>query len=134
MTRVPLPKGPCGEIIAHYASVRAEVIPSNMGTGTTVRWLVKDEDGARAFAMRLFELEPSARINPHRHPWEHEIFVLGGEGRVRVGSRWYDVGEGFFIFIPPNVEHEYVNTGATKLSFLCMIPLKPTAEDKEVKC
>ena len=131
---MPLPKGPCGEIIAHYASVRAEVIPSNMGTGTTVRWLVKDEDGARAFAMRLFELEPSARINPHRHPWEHEIFVLGGEGRVRVGSRWYDVGEGFFIFIPPNVEHEYVNTGATKLSFLCMIPLKPTAEDKEVKC
>ncbi len=130
----PKPKGLCGEIVAHYSLVEAEPVPSNMGIGTTVRWLIKDEDGARAFAMRLFELEPNAKINPHRHPWEHEIFVLEGEGRVRVGSKWYDVSKGYFIFIPPNVEHEYVNTGPTNLSFLCMIPLKPTAEDKEVKC
>jgi quercetin dioxygenase-like cupin family protein len=41
----------------------------------------------------------------------------------------YEVTEGNFIFIPPNVVHEYW-AGEKGVEFLCLIPLKPTvAED-----
>ncbi len=119
--------GPNGEKVGLSSEVRLEAVPKDMGVGVFVRWLIKGEDGARAFAMRLFELEPGAHILPHKHPWEHEIYVLEGVGRVRIGGEHYDVGKDYFIFIPPNVEHEYWNTGESRLKFLCMIPLKPTA-------
>ena len=118
--------------VGSYRDVPEE--PVEIAENTTIRWLISRKDGAPNFAMRLFRIGPGGSIPSHSHDWEHEIFVLEGEGRVRVGSKWYDVSKGYFIFIPPNVEHEYVNTGPTNLSFLCMIPLKPTAEDKEVKC
>jgi len=120
--------GPSGEKVGHYESVKAEEVPKDMASGgVRVRWLIKGEDGARAFAMRLFELDPGAEIKEHSHPWEHEIFVLEGEGTVGIGGSEYAVRKDYFIFIPPNVPHRYKNTGSKVLKFLCMIPLKPTA-------
>ncbi len=116
------------EKVGHYTLVKAEEVPKNMALGgVRVRWLIKGEDGARAFAMRLFELDPGAEIKEHSHPWEHEIFVLEGEGVVGIGGSEYVVKKDYFIFIPPNVPHKYKNTGSGVLKFLCMIPLRPTA-------
>ena len=101
--------------------------------GVTIRWLIRETDGAKAFAMRLFEMEPHRHIPAHRHPWEHEIFVLSGSMRVRVGSETYEVGEGYYLFIPPNIEHEYWS-GPSGARFLCMIPLKPTVPEDYEPC
>ncbi len=128
-------KGPCGEKIGYYELVEEQKVPDDMGTQTFVRWLIKEDDGAKAFAMRLFTIKPGGHINQHHHPWEHEIFVLEGVGEIRIGSRVYRVSQGFFIYVPPNVEHEYWNKGDKDLKFLCMIPLKPTVNsDEKIEC
>ncbi|NPA98778.1 MAG: cupin domain-containing protein, partial [Crenarchaeota archaeon] len=50
--------GPCGEKIGHYEIIEEQKVPDEMGTKTYVRWLIKEDDGARAFAMRLFTIKP----------------------------------------------------------------------------
>ena len=36
----------------------------------------------QSFAVRLFEIEPGGYSPHHSHSWEHEIFVLEGNGVV----------------------------------------------------
>jgi quercetin dioxygenase-like cupin family protein len=117
-----------------FTDIKAEELKPDFGVKSTIRWLITDADGARASAMRYFQIMPGGKIFPHHHPWEHEIFIVKGEGKLRIGRRWYSVSEGTFIFIPPNVEHEYVNSSDQPFEFICVIPLKPTAEDKLVEC
>ncbi len=114
--------GPYGEKLGHYTLVKKEKVPEDMAEKTWIRWLIRKEDGAPNFAMRVFEVEPGGHIKAHSHPWEHEIFVLEGVGDIRISDRVYRVTSGFFIYIPPNVEHEYWNKGDKSLVFICLIP------------
>ncbi len=114
--------GPYGEKIGHYTLVKKEKVPEDMAEKTWIRRLIRKEDGAPNFAMRVFEVEPGGHIKAHSHPWEHEIFILQGVGDIRIGDRIYRVTSGFFIYIPPNIEHEYWNKGDKPLVFICLIP------------
>ena len=126
-------RGPCGEIVARAYDVEEKTLPKDMAEGgVTIRWLIGPEGGFN-FYMRLFTMKPGSWIKPHHHPWEHEIFILSGSGRVRIGGKTYEVEEGFYLYIPPNVEHEYW-AGEAGMRFLCMIPSKPTAEEGLRKC
>jgi quercetin dioxygenase-like cupin family protein len=124
----------CGKVI-HYSMVEAEDVPEDMASKTKIRWLIGPKDEPPSFYMRMFEVEAGGHIKAHFHPWEHEIFVLRGSGRIRIGESIYKVGEGYVVYIPPNVEHEYW-AGEEGLVFLCMIPRNPTASEvkEPVKC
>ena len=128
-------RGPCGEKIGTPSDVPAEdvVIAGQKLQGVKIRWLIRDSDGARAFAMRYFTVEPGAHIPAHKHPYEHEIFVVKGSMKVRIGEKTYEVKEGNFIFIPPNAVHEYW-AGDSGVEFLCLIPLKPTVDESYEPC
>lgn len=105
----------------HYQDVEAK----DAGEGASklsVRWLITKEIGAENFAMRLFEMEPGGYSPFHDHPWEHEIFILEGEG-VAVGEgeeRKFRAGD--VIFIPQNEKHQLKNNGKKTVKFLCLIP------------
>jgi len=86
------------------------------------RLLITKEMGAENFAMRLFEMEPEGYSPLHSHPWEHEIFILEGEGLVIGGEQQQRFKEGSVIFIPPNEKHQLKNTGKKSVKFLCLIP------------
>ncbi|MGQ9782074.1 MAG: cupin domain-containing protein [Nitrososphaeria archaeon] len=90
--------------------------------GLSVRWLITKEMGAENFAMRLFEMDPKGFSPRHSHPWEHEVFVLEGEGVVYGGGEERRFRTGDVIFIPPNEEHQLKNTGRKMVKFLCLIP------------
>ncbi len=97
------------------------------GEGTSklrVRWLITGETGAPNFAMRLFEMEPEGYSPLHEHPWEHEVFVLEGEGIVvgRRGRSSFKAGD--VIFVPPNEKHQFRNSSRKNVRFLCIVPLK----------
>ena len=127
--------GPCGEKVGHYTEIKSAPVPPDAAEKTFIRWLISKKDGAPTFAMRLFDVEAGGKIAPHYHPWEHEIFILEGEGRIRIGSKWYDFTKGSFIYVPPNVEHEYINTGNGTLRFICVIPNEPSTTEKgPLKC
>ena len=62
-------------------NVESQKVDMEGAAGCTVRWLVGEKDGAPTFAMRQFEVEPGGYTPRHHHPYEHEVFVLEGEGK-----------------------------------------------------
>ncbi|MFQ6099028.1 MAG: cupin domain-containing protein [Armatimonadota bacterium] len=92
------------------------------GGGVFVRWLIDDEVGAPNFAMRIFTLKPGASTPHHRHPWEHEVFILSGRGVVVGGDERREFGPEHAILIPPNEAHQFRNTGSADVRFICLIP------------
>jgi len=106
-----------------HTSVKAEVVPEP-AVGVKVRWLITRETGAPNFAMRLFEMEPGGSTPRHTHPWEHEVFILSGSGSVlgEDGEKAFKPGD--VVFVPPDEEHQFRNTGDSVVRFLCLIPLQ----------
>ena len=89
-----------------------------------VRWLITKETGAENFAMRLFELEAGGHTPFHSHPWEHEVFILEGEGLVVSEEKEVKFKAGDVIFLPPNEKHQLKNNSEKHVKVLCLIPYK----------
>lgn len=107
--------------VRNYREVEAE--ESLEAKGATLRWVIAEGQGAPNFAMRVGELQPGASTPRHTHDWEHEVFVLGGRGRVYGGGKEAPLGEGDTVFIAPMEEHGFANTGDELFRFICVIPL-----------
>jgi quercetin dioxygenase-like cupin family protein len=90
----------------------------------TVRWLITKETGAKNFAMRLFEMAAGGNSPLHTHDWEHEVFILEGEGVVVGGQEERKFKAGDAIFIPANELHQLRSSGEKPVKFLCLIPYK----------
>jgi quercetin dioxygenase-like cupin family protein len=73
--------------------------------------------------MRLFEMEPKGHSPFHSHPWEHEVFILEGEGAVvsEEGEKKFRAGD--VVFILPNEKHQFKNNGEKTVKFLCLVPV-----------
>lgn len=87
-----------------------------------VRLLITEDVGAPNFAMRLFEMQSGGHSPLHKHDWEHEVFILEGEGTVvgKEGEKKFKPGDA--IFVPPNERHQFKNTGKKLVKFLCLVP------------
>ena len=85
-----------------------------------IRWL--NDEGSKIFAVRHIEIEPDGYSPYHSHSWEHEIFVLEGNGTAvgEKGMQLIKVGD--LISIPGEEIHQIKNTGKSTLKILCMIP------------
>jgi quercetin dioxygenase-like cupin family protein len=91
-----------------------------------IRWLISKEDGAQNFAMRMFELEPGGHTPLHTHSQEHEVFILEGKGTFVYEGQKHPFGAEYVVFVPPNKEHRFMNTGNSVLRMLCIIPTGST--------
>ena len=108
----------------HYTEVELET-PAEQGLkDVKLRWLVSKKDGAENFAMRLFEIQPGGYTPLHQHDWEHEVFVLEGNGITKNKKSEEPFKQGDVFFVPPIEWHQFVNTGKEPLKFLCLIPYK----------
>jgi len=107
--------------IFHYQTVKAKDAEGG-ASKTKVRWLITKEMGAENFAMRLFEMESGGCSPLHTHSWEHEVFILEGEGLVFDGEKAMEFKAGDVVFVPPDERHQFKNNGKKLLKFLCLIP------------
>jgi quercetin dioxygenase-like cupin family protein len=107
--------------VKHSQDVNVELVEG--APGVTVRWLWSKADDAPTFALRLFEVKPGASTPYHSHAHEHEVYVLSGQGLLRGKSQEHALQAGSIVLVMPYDEHQFVNTGADSLSFLCGIPL-----------
>jgi quercetin dioxygenase-like cupin family protein len=105
----------------HYDAVKAKDAEEG-ASKLKIRWLITKEMGAENFAMRLFEMEPGGYSPLHAHPWEHEVFILEGEGSVFDGENAKEFKAGDVVFVPPSERHQFKNNGRKTLKFLCLIP------------
>ena len=106
-----------------YTAVEAKDAEGG-STKLKVRWLITKETGAENFAMRLFEMQAGGNSPLHIHNWEHEVFILEGEGLVVGGQEEKKFKAGDVIFIPANEKHQLKNTSNKPAKFLCFIPYK----------
>jgi quercetin dioxygenase-like cupin family protein len=87
-----------------------------------VRWLIDENDGAKYYAMRRFEVKPNGSIPLHEHPEDHEIYILNGNGNFYNDTGQKEiVYEGDVLYIPPNEKHGIKNLGKDDLIFICII-------------
>jgi len=108
----------------HYTEVPLEQPTEEGIKNIKVRWLISKKDGAENFAMRLFEIQPGGYSPLHQHDWEHEIFILEGDGIAKNKINEVPFKQGDIFFIPTMEWHQLVNTGKNTLKFLCLIPYK----------
>ncbi len=107
---------------------KADLVPAlDISDGQTVvnakkRVLIGPDRGAPNFIMRLFALDQGGFSPYHKHEWEHEVFVLTGEGVVKGQGFEKRVKAGDFIYVPPNEEHQFCSVGKEEFSFICVIP------------
>jgi len=108
----------------HYSDIELETPKEDGVKDTKVRWLITKKDGANNFAMRLFEIQSQGYTPLHQHDWEHEVFVLEGNGvtKSKTDEKPFKTGDVFFI--PPMEWHQFVNTSDKPLKIICLIPYK----------
>jgi quercetin dioxygenase-like cupin family protein len=109
--------------ITDYRKVKAEDVGDPEAKGVTIRWLISEKEGAPHFAMRLFELQPGGHTPYHKHSWEHEVFLLKGEGALVGEGETHIIREGDAIFVPGEENHQFRNTSEETMTFLCMVPI-----------
>jgi quercetin dioxygenase-like cupin family protein len=108
--------------VQNAAQVTLQPVQMEGARGCHVRWLLGKAEGVPNFAMRQFEVEPGGHTPRHHHPYEHEVFVLEGEGVVYCGDQPHALRPGDVIFVQPDEVHQFRNTGAVPMKFLCLIP------------
>lgn len=91
--------------------------------GVIKREVISAIDGAPNFCMRVFDVEPGNSTPAHSHPWEHEVFVLSGQGIVATELGERRIERDSVVFVTPDEPHCFVNTGSEPLRFICVIPL-----------
>lgn len=107
----------------HYNTVPAETTEGL--PGVSIRWALGKNVGAPNYVARIIEVQPGASTAYHTHPWEHEVVVIDGEGAVRDSRRGVAIGPGSCVYVEPNEEHQFINTGQGVLRFVCVIPYPP---------
>jgi quercetin dioxygenase-like cupin family protein len=91
--------------------------------GVVKREVISAIDGAPNFCMRVFDVEPGSSTPAHSHPWEHEVFVLSGQGIVATELGERRIEKDSVVLVTPDEPHCFVNTGSELLRFICVIPL-----------
>lgn len=90
--------------------------------GVKMRMLLSPDDGADNFVMRMFEIGPGGHTPLHAHDWEHEIYVLDGQGVIAFEGQEYPLAPGNVLLVPGGKEHQFTCTDQKLFRFLCIVP------------
>ena len=110
-------------IVQHYNDIPEEKVEQG-AKNTTIRWLITEREGAPNFYMRLLEIGPGGNTPDHSHEWEHEVFILEGEGKLIGNDLKFPLRAGDAAFVPGGENHHFESTGGKTMKMLCLIPVK----------
>lgn len=116
--------------VNHHTDIELKPVEMEGAANTKVRQLIGQNVSAANFAMRMFEIEPGGHTPRHQHDYEHEIYVLEGEGTVVEGDTQHSLKAGDVVYVHPNDIHQFRNNGSATMKMLCLIP--NSATDKKI--
>lgn len=102
--------------------VESQPVTMEGAVGCRVRWLIGEREGAPNFAMRQFEVAVGGHTPKHSHPYEHEVYVLEGQGEILDGDQPRPFQAGDVIYVAADEVHQFRNSGDAALKFLCLVP------------
>lgn len=108
--------------VTGFNDITLEDVNIEGALNTKIRWLIGQKDGAPNFALRMFEVEAGGHTPLHSHDYEHEVFVLDGEGVFVCAEGEKPFKAWDVIYVDPSIEHQFRNTGNSTMKFLCIIP------------
>ncbi len=108
--------------VTQDTNIAASPVTMEGSAGCAVRCLIGPDDGAPSFTMRQFEIAAGGHTPRHAHAYEHEVFVLAGQGAVLEGLVEHPLRPGTAVYVAPQEVHQFRNTGSGPLRFLCLIP------------
>ena len=91
--------------------------------GVIMRIVAGADEGAPTYVMRVFEIQPGCATPNHTHAWEHEMFVVAGEGTLVSGDSRTPLQQGDAVMVLPDEKHCFENTGSSLLTVICTVPL-----------
>ena len=118
------PKSEKSIFLINEAEVRMEKLDKKGAEKVQVQYLIDDRQGSNRFALRLYTVQKGGHTPLDQHPYEHQVYVLKGEGLLRQstqpGGNIKTVRAGDSIFIPSNAIHQFSNIRDVPLVFLCV--------------
>jgi uncharacterized cupin superfamily protein len=111
----------------HANVVRAEELPARAFTKGTRFGLASRAlgraTGSRGIGCSLYEVPPGRTAFPHHYHAANEesVYILEGEGTLRIGADTVVVSAGDYATFPvgPQHAHQLLNTGTGPLRYLC---------------
>src|SRR6266702_4265128 len=92
--------------------------------GGSVQWLVDRQLGAEHLMAYRLTVDPDSAAGHVHNGADEALYVVEGDGEVRVEHIAHAVGKGQAVFVPDGDTHSYVNTSATPLVIVgAMAPL-----------
>ena len=109
-------------VVRDYREIEAKDVAEPGAEDVRIRQVITRREGAPHFTMRVFDVAPGGYTPFHTHEWEHEVFVLEGEGVVVSEQGEHALTSGTTVFVPGGETHNFRNTGPDVLRFICLIP------------
>ena len=110
--------------IASLKNIPANPVEMEGAVGCRMRLAISPRDGAPNFAMRAFEIASGGHTPLHKHPFEHEVYVIDGWGTVWRDGKEVPIKPGDVLYIPADEQHQFTNAGDKPFQFICLIPAK----------
>ena len=118
--------------VNHHTDIELKNVEMDGAANTKVRQLLGSNVEAANFAMRMFEIDPGGHTPRHQHDYEHEIYVLEGQGVVYEGETEHALKPGDVVYVHPNDVHQFRNSGDSTMKMLCLIPNSATGKQIKV--
>ena len=111
-----------GMIHKNLTNVPAQDVAMPGAEKVRMQLLCGPGDGCPNFAMRRFIVGPGGCTPRHQHDYEHEVLILAGAGVVFGNGCEQPLEAGDVLYVPANELHQFRNTSAAPLEFICMVP------------
>ncbi len=89
----------------HYMDQEPEKLETDGAKDAVIRHILTEKDGAPHFNFRVVTISEGGQTPDHTHPWEHEFFILSGNGICVVDNMESAASKGDVILVPPNTQH-----------------------------
>ena len=120
---VAAPTAPGDPRVVHIKDVEPQHLSKGRHFDSQFRRLSAATGGVK-LGCSMYEVKPGKRAFPfHAHYGiEEAIFILAGEGTLRLGETEMVVRGGTYAAFPPGADaaHQIINTGTTVLRYLCL--------------
>lgn len=90
--------------------------------GAKMAVMVGRSDGAPNFALRQIQVDAGGHTPRHSHDYEHEVFIVEGEGEVLLDGAYRPIRAGDVLYVPADSEHQFRTDSG--LRFLCLVPVE----------
>ena len=112
--------------------VNLEEVPVGKITGRETRDLINGKTaGSKGISLRIADVLPGALCTPgHVHTeCEEVIFILSGQGEIKIGAETFPMKIGDAILLPSGVAHLIRNTGKEVMRMACSFSSNDISRD-----